>query len=218
MEVLDEWCSTPHMPGIFKKAVSQPAKARPSQPMDCMAAKEAKWGSYRGDVVQQIRGLEEEGWVVLYTDGSTKKVLDASWIRCQQGESSLRNFSAHVPVSKWQSVSRGGTLWGAGAAEQATTGTTAGGVRFRVCVQGPPRVISAADTGGETQHWTFCPARRIHPWPVLKDSRMVPLPCTSQQATQWSRAVATVWYRPAPGAHAALRPPPSSLAAAVTNT
>ena len=36
--------------------------------------KEKKWGQYRDSVVRRLALLEEEGWTLVYTDGSSKQV------------------------------------------------------------------------------------------------------------------------------------------------
>ena len=66
-------------------------------------------GGYRDTTVKRLALLEEEGWTVAYTDGSSKMVR--GWrqggYRVWFAEASERNHAAHIPESERQSVSRG---------------------------------------------------------------------------------------------------------------
>ena len=74
MEILDGWFSDPAMPGIFKGPAHKPTTARPPRALDKLALKEAKWGKYKNEKVQQLAASEQGGWTVAYTDGSAKTV------------------------------------------------------------------------------------------------------------------------------------------------
>ena len=53
--------------------------------------------------------MSGEGWVVVYTDGSAKRVR--GWMQAGYGvwfgDNSSRDFRAHVPAHERQSISRG---------------------------------------------------------------------------------------------------------------
>ena len=110
VEILDGWFSDLAMPGIFKGPAHKPTTARPPRALDKLTLKEAKWGKYKNEKVQRLAALEQGGWTVAYTDGSAKTVR--VWAQAGFGvwfhRGSPRNHSAHVPISKRQSVSRGG--------------------------------------------------------------------------------------------------------------
>ena len=107
--ILDGWFENPHMPQIFKSKPKPPTNAQPPQQQDKLALKEAKWGGYKDAAVKRLASLEDDGWTVAYTDGSSKMVR--GWRQGGHGvwfaESSTRNFAAPIPESERQSVSRG---------------------------------------------------------------------------------------------------------------
>ena len=71
--------------------------------------KEKKWGQYRDGVVKRLAVLEEEGWTLVYTDGSAKQVRGwwqvgyAAWF----GEGNARNVGLPVPTGERHGMSRG---------------------------------------------------------------------------------------------------------------
>ena len=72
--ILDGWFDNPHMPQNFKSKLMPPTNAQPPKRQDKLALKEAKWGGYRDAAVKRLASLEEDGWTVAYTDGSSKMV------------------------------------------------------------------------------------------------------------------------------------------------
>ena len=108
--ILDSWFDSPLMPKLFQTQPKPPTNARPPQQQDKLALKEAKLGGYRDAEVKRLALLEEEGWTVAYTDGSSKMVR--GWRQGGYGVwpagASDRNHAAHIPESERQSVSRGG--------------------------------------------------------------------------------------------------------------
>ena len=108
--ILDSWFDNPLMPKLFQSKLKPPTNARPPQQHDKLALKEAKWGGgYRDAAVKRLASLEEDGWMVAYTDGSSKMVR--GWRQGGYGvwlaEASARNHAAPIPESERQSVSRG---------------------------------------------------------------------------------------------------------------
>ena len=91
-----------------------PPRARPlvQAMVDKLAEKEAKWGSHLHVTMKTMKEVTElvaQGWVEAYKDRSAKQVQE--WMQAGNGiyslEQSVRNFSAHVPVTERQSVSWG---------------------------------------------------------------------------------------------------------------
>ena len=107
--ILDGWFENPNMPQLFKSKPKPPTNAQPPQQQDKLARKEAKWGGYRDAAIKRLASLEEDGWTVAYTDGSSKMVR--GWRQRGYGvwfaESSTRNLAAPIPETERQSVSRG---------------------------------------------------------------------------------------------------------------
>ena len=107
--ILDSWFDNPLMPKNFQSKPKLPTNAQPPQQQDKLALKEAEWGGYKDAAVRRLASLEEDGWTVAYTDGSSKMVR--GWRQGGYGvwfaEASTRNFAAPIPESEWQSVSRG---------------------------------------------------------------------------------------------------------------
>ena len=66
-------------------------------------------GQYRDSIIRRLALLEEEGWTLVYIDGSAKQVRGwwqagyGAWF----GEGKARNIGAPVPIHERQSVSRG---------------------------------------------------------------------------------------------------------------
>ena len=107
--ILESWFDSLLMPKLFQSKPKPPTNARPPQQQDKLALKEAKWGGYRDAAVKRLASLEEDGWAVAYTDGSSKMVR--GWRQEGYGmwfaEASARNHAAPIPESERQSVSRG---------------------------------------------------------------------------------------------------------------
>ena len=107
--ILDSWFDSPLMPKLFQSKPKPPTNAWPPEQRDKLALKEAKWGGYRGAAVKRLASLEEDGWTVTYTDGSSKMVR--GWKQEGYGvwfaEASTRNHAAPIPESERQSVSKG---------------------------------------------------------------------------------------------------------------
>ena len=97
--ILDGWFENPNMPQLFKSKPKPPTNTQPPQEPDKLALKEAKWGGCRHAAVKRLASLEEDGWTVAYTDGSSKMVR--GWRQGGYGvwfsESSTRNFAVPIP-------------------------------------------------------------------------------------------------------------------------
>ena len=83
--------------------------SKPSAKPDPMQLKEAKWGSHKRRLVEELEKMTAEGWVVAYTDGSAKRVR--GWMQAGYGvwygRHVHRNSATHVPSHERQSISRG---------------------------------------------------------------------------------------------------------------
>ena len=95
---------------MFHRAPQAPTTAKlPSARPDPLKLKEAKWGSHKRSLLAELEGMSGEGWVIVYTDGSAKRVR--GWMQAGYGvwfgDNSNRNFRAHVPAHERQSISRG---------------------------------------------------------------------------------------------------------------
>ena len=95
---------------MFWKAPKAPTTAHtPSTQLDPLQKKEAKWGEYKAKLLQELGDLQAQGWEVVYTDGSAKRVR--GWMQVGYGvwfgEGSPRSCHACVPAHERQSISRG---------------------------------------------------------------------------------------------------------------
>ena len=95
---------------MFHRAPQAPTTAKlPSARPDPLKLKDEKWGSHKRSLLAELERMSGEGWVVVYTDGSAKRVR--GWMQAGYGvwfgDNSNRNFRAHVPAHKRQSISRG---------------------------------------------------------------------------------------------------------------
>ena len=95
---------------MFHRAPQAPTTAKlPSARPDPLKLKEEKWGSHKQSLLAELEKMSGEGWVVVYTDGSAKRVR--GWMQAGYGvwfgDNSSRNFRAHVPAHERQSISRG---------------------------------------------------------------------------------------------------------------
>ena len=91
---------TPGAPTTSRKPATQPGT---------LQEKELKWGEHKKTLLLELERMGQEGWVVVYTDGSAKRVR--GWMLAGYGvwygPHNTRNFSAHVPAHERQSISRG---------------------------------------------------------------------------------------------------------------
>ena len=88
---------------MFHRAPQAPTTAKlPSARPDPLKLKEEKWGSHKRSLLAELEGMSGEGWVVVYTDGSAKRVR--GWMQAGYGvwfgDNSDRNFRAH-PEVRW---------------------------------------------------------------------------------------------------------------------
>ena len=95
---------------MFWKAPQAPTTAHtPSTQLDPLQKKEAKWGGYKATLLKELGDMQAQGWEVVYTDGSAKRVR--GWMQAGYGvwfgEGSSRNCHACVPAHERQSISRG---------------------------------------------------------------------------------------------------------------
>ena len=95
---------------MFHRAPQAPTTAKlPSARPDPLKLKEEKWGSHKRSLLAELERMSGEGVVVVYTDGSAKRVR--GWMQAGYGvwfgNNSSRNFRAHVPAHERQSISRG---------------------------------------------------------------------------------------------------------------
>ena len=95
---------------MFHRAPQAPTTAKqPSARPDPLKLKEEKWGDHKKSLLAELEKMSGEGWVVVYTDGSAKRVR--GWMQAGYGvwfgHHHSRNFRAHVPAHERQSISRG---------------------------------------------------------------------------------------------------------------
>ena len=95
---------------MFHRAPRAPTTAKlPSARPHPLKLKEEKWGSHKQSLLAELEKMSGEGWVVVYTDGSAKRVR--GWMQAGYGvwfgDNNSRNFRAHVPAHERQSISRG---------------------------------------------------------------------------------------------------------------
>ena len=96
MGILNGWFLDPLMPCMGPP--QPPTDAKPVQQPNKLPEKEKKWGLYRDAPVLRLKALEEEGWALVYSDGSAKTVRGRAhagygvWF----GPGSPCNVAAHV--------------------------------------------------------------------------------------------------------------------------
>ena len=95
---------------MFQRVPTAPTTApNPSEKPDPLQLKEAKWGNHNKKLLEELEVMAAQGWVVVYTDGSAKRVRGWMQAGCGVwfGEHHSHNFSSHVPAHECQSINRG---------------------------------------------------------------------------------------------------------------
>ena len=95
---------------MFQRTPGAPTTARkPATQPGTLQKKELKWGEHKKTLLLELERMGQEGWVVVYTDGSAKRVRGSmqAGYGVWYGPRNTRNFSAHVPAHECQSISRG---------------------------------------------------------------------------------------------------------------